>query len=1616
MTQVVTSAGTDDILGRAAKKKKKPQGPTGQSVYNTLSEHDRGQWDQLIAKDPVRYSMDKLAQMQNSRGIPQAAQTAGRSPEMGRNDVVARQSSPVLTGPTDMGAVAGAPTAGMTDAERIRQQAASQSQGLLFDRLGLEQELIGETEREAQDARERLARQYGIDPGGADSGMSQRSFETLEGEVLGAKAGIRTSLRQQESEERRANLAALQGLYGTMAGTDIAEAGVTGDYEGEETVAAKEQREASEARKAGLTGKYGDVETIQQQIVDLDAKIAEADRTGLWDEKSTLEAQKVQLQRELQASEIAAKTAELVGFMTAGDGVKFDTLAKKALDMQEAALTGTWNGDPTVAKAAQDFAQAIMKAELTGELELDGETLDTLQKAAQDFNQALEKAGLTGELKLPGEEVVTTLQKDLQDFQKKIETAGITGEFETEDGTVVDTLQKILAKAEFTGDYVDDSGTLNTLQKELQNFQKTVEQAKLTGEYTDEAGNTVDTLQKQLQDAQIDIQNAQLDLDRTEFAAMQARFLMEQTGVVAQNGEISAESLGIDVSQVYDEEGNYNVDAFQKVADKLQMAADILGIEDLTEEQIADLLEGKGISTDRTLTLAARQQLIDSARDMTKVQLDAKIAEAAATGKWEDESTLEMMRYNTATELEQEQMRLEWTQELNREREARAAQTGSYGGTLGPQDLGLPEYTLDSMGYWTDNVVSRFEAAAGRLPTEEEINALTRGQKINLDGRKTIAQQRLELEESIARAEQTGSMIDPVTGQDVATLRSKQLTFEQDLLEQQQRFQEKMDLAEQTGYITVGTDGQITAEDLGVGVEYASILPGSGAQLASAEAQLLKEKYQSMTGKTLTNSQVLDLIAGRSIDSGVEEVRIETVAAKSRARELALQEGSVLGELYGKQTQAAYEFEQTLKNQTDLTEAEIAQIHSNIDIADRQMRQKVFEFAKTSALSFAEVMGTTGGTGSLSASDLGVLISDDMQMQEGETLDEWEARVTDGPEVAALRETLEALGEDISTDQMMKLLQGESIEVKGQKTLGALSLAAQVSQQSLERASDMAKFADQHDLDTNKFTQSVAEFDKTYALQAKQVAQQYNLDVDKFMLAKSEIDTALSGRLGVDGPVSLGDMGLTAPLAPGAIGPQTFGYTAAELANMSWQDRAEVKSAIQDFAKNNPDMFPEGINSQQMDTLIYGGTIEDYLDTSEEQQQGYQEEYNDYLTRIKNRFSMLAGRQPDEYELASLLDGDPVQVASAPSFTREQWAAQVSQVADRYDLDVDAMKEGIRQFDRNMALSEANTYAQIYGTDKEDPTKHTMAYQQYLDAKTQFDETETERDFIWQQMMNKKSDRITASYNMLLNEGVVSEIGINQAIEAVAPDYMKTAEDLGVTKTADVSGVLESAGGQGAQSLGQLLESSPLTDTATLNDSGALVARPGKGAEYQQLIDYTYIYSANPSATFQAMREALGNASYDTDALTTAFRDATGYYPPPDFLNVLASGEPVSTLTNAVADQIKIDYLRDALTERYGYPVSEEQLVQLVGDPTAEVAFTVPDVSMDDLAQMANFVNSHTMSVSNNNHAGGGLATLAGTLVGGTVGFIVGSPGGPAAAATGMAMGANAGATGMSRF
>lgn len=546
---------------------------------------------------------------------------------------------------------------------------------------------------------------------------------------------------------------------------------------------------------------------------------------------------------------------------------------------------------------------------------------------------------------------------------------------------------------------------------------------------------------------------------------------------------------------------------------------------------------------------------------------------------------------------------------------------------------------------------------------------------------------------------------------------TERMTF---LEEQRQRFTERAATADQLGYWSVGgPNGLLTAEDLGVNVKYAAQLPSYEKMMESAEWDMLAEAYENLTGKKMTSAQGAAFIQGRSVDTG-QEIRIETMTARADRLANMWKQADLFGGLGDAKTAAADMFTKQLTLDTNMSEAEVARINKAVEQADRQLDQAAMEFATTTTLNLGELMGRLGEGGSITADQLGVDVG---------PAQEWLASNVNHPARDAvvmeqfggpIKQAYEAaFGHSLTDTEVRSLLNGDPVETANSPTLQARQLAGTISQQSLERAADLKKFADAHELETTQVTNQTAKWDEDRELESTRLANQYDLDQRSFNLAKQELDATLTGYVNFEGRVNAEQLGLPT----------------SEWLKSRWDSLGDMLAD------------PEG-------DKIYNR----FLDSVESARPG--------LNRNSKSWMSYAG--------GILWNGEEFSVDKTPTL-------QAEEIANRHGLDLQRFTEASDQFDRNFENQQKLSWMQLTGTTEEDfyaDSATSLQYKSYKQSMDEYQKNESKRDTVWNGFLNdavdwgKPSNSIgTYSIPISMKNALQSEMGIVFALESLDPYF-----------------------------------------------------------------------------------------------------------------------------------------------------------------------------------------------------------------------------------------------------
>jgi len=258
-----------------------------------------------------------------------------------------------------------------------------------------------------------------------------------------ARAQMGLAERGQTLQERRGQ----EDILNQQLSRQLQQAGVTGQFQGQDTLQAQQQRQAMDLAERGtaLQEQIGG-ETILDRQQGRD--IAAAGLTGRFGETDTLAGRELSLREELARSgDLRAQQAaesELFGQVVTGTDAPITTLqgqriasdldtAGLAREATEAGLTGQFRGGATATEralesqlASDDLARQIQEAGVTGQYG-DQETLQSqvIESSLQNeaLNRGLARAGATGLFREEGDTGAGT-----ETLESRLRTAGLTGE------------------------------------------------------------------------------------------------------------------------------------------------------------------------------------------------------------------------------------------------------------------------------------------------------------------------------------------------------------------------------------------------------------------------------------------------------------------------------------------------------------------------------------------------------------------------------------------------------------------------------------------------------------------------------------------------------------------------------------------------------------------------------------------------------------------------------------------------------------------------------------------------------------------------------------------------------------------------------------------------------------------------------------------------------------------------------------------------------------------------------------------------------------------------------------------------------------------------------------
>jgi len=1122
------------------------------------------------------------------------------------------------------------------DSARQQQEVLQQN----FDQLVVKAELAGITPEE-----------WGEEFGG---------FSTLQRELQNANETLQhAELNLQRDRDQQEQFRFMATLTGQVSGVEgeisLVELGLGLDDDDDQTVVDLQiQTFKNLAGAIGYTGDLDD-DTIEALLSDKENPLSVSQVLSL-DAKRQYAEDSLALQEESRSNLLAS--------------------------LEEARLTGEYDNDPTleaeIERAKIDLARLSevragigQRAELTGfygpDRSLTTEDLGISFDPSEFFDEEGELISFNRFYELVDQAGpvfqalgITPSQEEIEDFLRtgKMDIgAEVTFEKTAQVAEIAIRNREIAIEEADLG--------LREAEQDLAELIATGEEV-LTGEdgepILDENGETqtVETLEKKISDRELDLSQQRVDLENRLADQDAFEFATEQTGVfIGVEGSLTTDNLGIDTDRYVTEEG----DSFFDLEDSALLEGEIRDRDEAIDRTI-DVLAAGGVEADEDMalnflrtgeietpgqiTMAGRDQMarvkiayeeIDINRDLA--DLEEQIAEADATGMWDEVETLEREMQERKADLDLltltgegnwtkdadgnidytqsetiENRRLEFEEGATKDRAAieRANTTGFYidpdtnepietiESRLRGEEIALEYFVLTGKelkevsresaaggDLWTEltegereeRIIDSFVDTFGYYPTSTQIGEISRGNPIR-EVIETVELKQLAADNAARRFDSQTNRI-AITNDAIARM------------------------AELTGKIG-GVGASFTAEDFGVDLS-ALERTGGGALLESEKRDaktVLGDIFEFTTGREATDGELEDLINGNEISLD----DIPTLQMSAKAFEIA------------DQMEARENERESLRIERDdmdnssaerLAELKIQQTRADNEKAEIENRDRLarLEIVGDSVARMAELTGTVGGGQPLHVDDFAIDISNlsgpimdalvGANPDEGISLEHIgyisEAFGTSDDKITAeiIAETYEvAFGREITNQELYSLLLGEEIETDGTATLEARSLGQEVADRFEDRRIVDEQLAidkaEQKSIDTDRTTREIR-------LDAERLADERLAEEElAIRRAQLESDTLLAlGQLtgtigGEDGNIAAEDFGIATVFSQGDLDL---------INNRPGSPTEEQKERIEEI-ENIPELietfwytaFGEDINQEQLNNLLIGNEVE----------------------------------------------------------------------------------------------------------------------------------------------------------------------------------------------------------------------------------------------------------------------------------------------------------------------------------------------------------------------------------------------------------------------------------------
>ena len=971
----------------------------------------------------------------------------------------------------------------------------------------------------------------------------------------------------------------------------------------------------------------------------------------------------------------------------------------------------TISGMPTLEgrKMAQNEAQALHSRRMD-------RAAMGLEEDQQELNEAITRAEQSGTYVDPVTgESLETLQSERLILDRQAKMFELTGKATGKDaqGNFISSLAYTAQKKQLLW------------EDERNDLEGAIARAEQSGSFTDPVTKkTTQTLKKQLQDANIRIQDANLDFAReAEYAKQRDRFA-ELTGTY-KPGEVSLNTLGVS-DEIYNEDGSLD---FAQRDENGNVILNTQGQPAIDYKKRSDTMATIGANAKRMLGRDATPTEIHALLRGESLSLGdpidtlAKLAQAAGfTGKYGEDETRTLEREKQEADIAATMAQL----------------TGKYGKDLEPtlaarqQELNEAITRAEQSGTYIDPVTNHPMKTLEKQRTELEADrvALAEAQvtgEYGDDDKKT-------LEAMIQQAQLTGFFGE---GDDAkATLAGNRAALDaeiakrvQTLNEQNATFTQNMEMVREKGYWEIGESGSFTASDLGIDTTYTEQLNDMGDILDSYEASRLKDVYRELSGEELSDSDTMNLLQGRGKNVS-SPMRIQTLAARSESNREEMERGQLFGTLGGKKTEAARQFDDNLADRKNITTADVARINADVSRADKELEAQITQWISKTNLDIASITGQFGVSNEMTAEDLGITIDND-----GTYMGMHDQIERDGP---ALTQSFKSIyGRDPNQNEIQRLFMGSAVHIEATPTLQARQLSQLISSQSMERANDMAKFADQHGLARDEFDEMSTQYDQEHGRLLDQMADQFTLDRMEFSLARQDLEANHTGKWGYSGKVTAQDIGFS-----------------TEVYNNLPNNIAELdKDGNPVMFRGQPKVVPNPKKKEYAQSLM-----DTYKTTQGEDLPG----------GLSRAYQLLAGY-------------NPIQVDAT-------WTQAARESAQKFGLDERQFLEANEQFQTTFSESNRQNWMQIKGYEEgpDGEKEMTQGYRAWEKAQDALDKVDRRRDASWEAITQRQLKSLTSADKQrfapaeYMNENIGSPKQMRNMIENARVGEDRAAVRLGL--------------------------------------------------------------------------------------------------------------------------------------------------------------------------------------------------------------------------------------------